>query len=49
MILDNRIVVTSDMMSGVSPGSAQIFDFMQAQGLSQSWVRTLFGSRESLL
>ncbi|KAI7803482.1 deoxyribonuclease I [Triplophysa rosa] len=34
----DRIVVTADMMSGVSPGSAQIFDFMQAEGLSQSWA-----------
>lgn len=42
-ILDKRIVATSDMMNGVSPGSAQVFDFMQAQGLSQSWVRNVFG------
>ncbi|XP_051742583.1 deoxyribonuclease-1 [Ctenopharyngodon idella] len=33
----DRIVVTSDMMKGVSPGSAQVFDFMEAHGLSQSW------------
>lgn len=37
-----RIVATPDMMKGVSPGSAQVFDFMEAQGLSQSWVRTGF-------
>nr|XP_055050129.1 deoxyribonuclease-1 [Misgurnus anguillicaudatus]XP_055050130.1 deoxyribonuclease-1 [Misgurnus anguillicaudatus] len=34
----DRIVATSDMMSAVSPGSAQVFDFMEAQGLSQSWA-----------
>nr|pir deoxyribonuclease I (EC 3.1.21.1) - common carp [Cyprinus carpio] len=33
----DRIVATSDMMKGVSAGSAQVFDFMQAHGLSQSW------------
>ncbi|XP_059413422.1 deoxyribonuclease-1-like [Carassius carassius] len=34
----DRIVATSDMMKGVSAGSAQVFDFMGAQGLSQSWA-----------
>ncbi|XP_051569867.1 deoxyribonuclease-1 [Myxocyprinus asiaticus] len=34
----DRIVATSDMMRGVSPGSAQVFDFMKAQGLSNSWA-----------
>uniref|UniRef100_A0A672S4X7 Deoxyribonuclease n=1 Tax=Sinocyclocheilus grahami TaxID=75366 RepID=A0A672S4X7_SINGR len=34
----DRIVATSDMMKGVSTGSAQVFDFMQAHGLSQSWA-----------
>ncbi|XP_016338185.1 deoxyribonuclease-1-like [Sinocyclocheilus anshuiensis] len=34
----DRIVVTSDMMKGVSAGSAQVFDFIEAQGLSQSWA-----------
>ncbi|XP_073689276.1 deoxyribonuclease-1-like [Garra rufa] len=34
----DRIVATPDMMKGVSVGSAQIFDFMKAQGLSQSWA-----------
>uniref|UniRef100_A0A671PC27 Deoxyribonuclease-1-like n=1 Tax=Sinocyclocheilus anshuiensis TaxID=1608454 RepID=A0A671PC27_9TELE len=32
------IVATSDMMKGVSAGSAQVFDFMQDHGLSQSWA-----------
>jgi len=35
-------VATPDMMKGVSPGSAQVFDFMETHGLSQSWVRTGF-------
>lgn len=43
-MLDKRIVATSDMMKGVSAGSAQVFDFMQAHGLSQSWVRIGFAS-----
>ncbi|XP_016344124.1 deoxyribonuclease-1 [Sinocyclocheilus anshuiensis] len=34
----DRIVATSDMMKGVSAGSAQVFDFMQDHGLSQSWA-----------
>ncbi|XP_016403376.1 deoxyribonuclease-1-like, partial [Sinocyclocheilus rhinocerous] len=34
----DRTVVTSDMMKGVSAGSAQVFDFIEAQGLSQSWA-----------
>lgn len=44
-----RIVATSDMMKGVSPGSAQVFDFMEAHGLSQSWVRTGFAPLGLLL
>ncbi len=43
-MLDKRIVATSDMIKGVSVGSAQVFDFMQANGLSQSWVRIGFTS-----
>ncbi|KAI2666347.1 Deoxyribonuclease-1 [Labeo rohita] len=34
----DRIVATPDMMKGVSAGSARVFDFMQAQGLSHSWA-----------
>ncbi|XP_058627225.1 deoxyribonuclease-1 isoform X1 [Onychostoma macrolepis] len=40
----DRIVATPDMMKGVSAGSARVFDFMQAHGLSQSWVRIGFAS-----
>ncbi|NP_001002674.1 deoxyribonuclease-1 isoform X1 [Danio rerio] len=34
----DRIVATPDMMRGVAPGSAQVFDFMEAHGLSQDWA-----------
>ncbi|XP_056307076.1 deoxyribonuclease-1 [Danio aesculapii] len=34
----DRIVATPDIMKGVSPGSAQVFDFMEAHGLSQDWA-----------
>ncbi|XP_073689279.1 deoxyribonuclease-1-like [Garra rufa] len=32
----DRIVATPEIMKGVTAGSAQVFDFMKAQGLSQS-------------
>ncbi|XP_066498381.1 deoxyribonuclease-1 [Hoplias malabaricus] len=37
----DRIVLTEDMMRGVLPGTAQVYDFMTDLGLSHSWARAV--------